>query len=94
MLSSGNLSDEYIKAGGRMVSAQCEIQPQNLAQALVFLNGPRASTILGVNLLVDCGNQLISSMKGTCRPSWVSRGRFESAEDRGRHRQFSSAWLR
>jgi NAD(P)-dependent dehydrogenase (short-subunit alcohol dehydrogenase family) len=62
MLSGGNLPEEFIELTKTMAPMHRFIEAREVADAIMFLAGPRSSAISGVNLPVDCGNQLIRSM--------------------------------
>lgn len=62
MLSDSNLPKEFIELTKTMAPMHRFIEAREVADAMLFLGGPRGSAISGVNLPVDCGNQLIRSM--------------------------------
>ena len=62
MLSEGGLPEEFIQATKTMAPMHRFVEAREVADAILFLGGPRGSAISGVNLPVDCGNQLIRSM--------------------------------
>jgi NAD(P)-dependent dehydrogenase (short-subunit alcohol dehydrogenase family) len=56
------LPEEFIQLTKTMAPMHRFVQAREVADAILFLGGPRGSAISGVNLPVDCGNQLIRSM--------------------------------
>lgn len=62
MLSDGGLPEEFIQLTKVMAPMHRFVKAREVADAVLFLGGARASAISGVNLPVDCGNQLIRSM--------------------------------
>ncbi len=62
MLSAGGLPEQSIQLTKTMAPMHRFIEAREVADAILFLGGPRGSAISGVNLPVDCGNQLIRSM--------------------------------
>ncbi|KAI1617380.1 hypothetical protein EDD36DRAFT_423989 [Exophiala viscosa] len=62
MLSEGGLPEEFIQLTKTMAPMHRFVEAREVADAILFLGGPRGSAISGVNLPVDCGNQLIRSI--------------------------------
>ena len=62
MVSEGGLPKEFIEMGAFMAPMHRYGQPIEVANAVLFLAGPKASAITGVNLPVDCGTALLRSM--------------------------------
>lgn len=62
MLSGGGLPDEFIQLTKTLAPMNRFVEAREVADAILFLGGPKASAISGVNLPVDCGNQLLRSM--------------------------------
>ena len=58
MLTGSNLSQEYLDAAKGQSPMNRLLQPLEIANAILFLSGSKASGITGVSLPVDCGAQL------------------------------------
>jgi len=61
MLSESELPREFLEFGARMAPMHRYMQPIEIANSILFLAGPKATAITGVNLPVDCGNALLRS---------------------------------
>lgn len=62
MLSGGDLPAEFVELTRTMAPMHRFVEAREVADAMLFLGGPRGSACSGVNIPVDCGNQLIRSM--------------------------------
>ncbi|KAK5061331.1 hypothetical protein LTR84_007873 [Exophiala bonariae] len=61
MISESVLPKEFIELGAKMAPMHRYAQPIEIVNAILFLAGPKATAITGVNLPVDCGNTLLRS---------------------------------
>lgn len=59
MVSNAGLPQEFIDMGAALSPMKRYLQPIEVANAILFMASPRASAILGANLPVDCGTQLL-----------------------------------
>lgn len=59
MVSNAGLPQEFIDMGAAQSPMKRYLQPTEVANAILFMASPRASAILGANIPVDCGTQLL-----------------------------------
>lgn len=61
MLSDGGIPEEFVKLTALMAPMHRFMKTIEVVNAVLFLAGPKASAISGVDLPVDCGTQLLRS---------------------------------
>ncbi|EXJ56174.1 hypothetical protein A1O7_09105 [Cladophialophora yegresii CBS 114405] len=61
MVSEAGLPQEFLDMGAAQSPVKRYLQPREVADAILFMASPRATAILGANLPVDCGTQLLRS---------------------------------
>ncbi|ETI21718.1 hypothetical protein G647_08065 [Cladophialophora carrionii CBS 160.54] len=61
MVSDAGLPQEFIDMGAAQSPVKRYLQPLEVAEAILFIASPKATAIIGANLPVDCGTQLLRS---------------------------------